>query len=49
MRLFRSFFTFYSPNQESVVSAEVGAAATEVLMAGYQSAATHKTVTLPLR
>jgi predicted dehydrogenase len=35
--------------KQSAVSAEVAAAATEVLLAGYQSAATHKTVTLPLR
>jgi len=35
--------------EESAVSAEVAAAATAVLMAGYQSAATHKTVTLPPR
>ncbi|MGD9853969.1 MAG: Gfo/Idh/MocA family protein [Planctomycetaceae bacterium] len=34
--------------RESVVSAEVAAAATEVLMAGYQSAATGTTVALPL-
>ena len=34
--------------KESAVSAEVAAAATEVLIAGYQSAATHKTITLPL-
>jgi predicted dehydrogenase len=32
----------------SMVSAEVGSTATEILMAGYRSAATGKTVTLPL-
>jgi predicted dehydrogenase len=32
----------------SIVSAEVGSTATEILMAGYRSAATGKTVTLPL-
>jgi predicted dehydrogenase len=35
--------------KESVVTAEVAAAATEVLMAGYQSAATGTTITVPLR
>ncbi|MFV1967242.1 MAG: Gfo/Idh/MocA family protein [Pirellulaceae bacterium] len=35
--------------RESIVSAEVAAAATEILMAGYRSAATGKTVTLPLQ
>jgi predicted dehydrogenase len=34
--------------RESVVSAEVAAAATAILMAGYQSAATHTTMTVPL-
>jgi len=33
--------------RESTVSAGVAAAATEVLLAGYQSAATHQTITLP--
>jgi len=43
------FLDCIEQGKESVVSAEVAAAATEILMAGYQSAATHKTVTLPLR
>jgi predicted dehydrogenase len=43
------FLDCIEQGKESVVSAEVAAAATEVLMAGYQSAATHKTITIPLR
>lgn len=43
------FLDCIEQGRESVVSAEVAAAATEILMAGYQSAATRGTVTLPLR
>jgi predicted dehydrogenase len=43
------FLDCIEQGKESVVSAAVAAAATEILMAGYQSAATRKTVTLPLR
>jgi predicted dehydrogenase len=42
------FLDCIEQGKQSVVSAEVAAAATEVLMAGYQSAATHKTMTIPL-
>ena len=42
------FLDCIEQGQESMVSATVAAAATEILLAGYQSAASGKTVTLPL-
>ena len=41
------FLDCIEDGKESVVSVEVAAAAMDVLMAGYQSAATHKTMKLP--
>jgi len=43
------FLDCIEQGRESIVTAELAAATTEILMAGYQSAATRKTVTLPLR
>ena len=42
------FLDCIEQGRPSVVTAEVAAAATEILMAGYQSAATGQTIKLPL-